>query len=103
MMLASTVQFSRYGRSRRAPPRPRRAEPVRGTENARSLRTQQRARPGRRRRHPSVREDVLAGLSSELTEYPVLHSELPSRDVRPRHGSGRDLRRGRARCSLERR
>ena len=32
MMLASTVQFSRYGRSRRAPPHPRRAEPVRGTE-----------------------------------------------------------------------
>jgi len=39
----------------RAPPRPRRVEPVRGTENARSLRTQQRARPGRHRRHPSVR------------------------------------------------
>jgi len=39
-----------------------------GRKNARSLRTQQRARPGRRRRHPSVREDVLTGLSSELTE-----------------------------------
>src|SRR5207244_11623866 len=48
----------------RAPPRSRRgrAGPDKGWLDARSLRTQQRARPGRRRRHPSVPEDVLAGL-----------------------------------------
>jgi hypothetical protein len=50
MMLASTVQFSRYGRSRpysafRAPP----AGPGRGChlKRGRSLRTQQRARPAK--------------------------------------------------------
>jgi hypothetical protein len=53
----------------RVPPHPRRGEPVlKGWLDARSLRAQQRARPGRRRHHPSVREDVLTGLSSELTE-----------------------------------
>src|SRR5450755_693616 len=49
MMLASTVQFSRYGRSR-TPDALRRGDPVlvevRPT-GGRSLRTQQRARPGR--------------------------------------------------------
>jgi hypothetical protein len=40
----------------RAPPRSRRAAGPKGWLNARSLRTQQRARPGRRRRHPSSPE-----------------------------------------------
>src|SRR5580698_7522991 len=69
MMLASTMQFSRYGRSRSAHLRIRGgAIPVRETVIARSLRTQQRARPVRHRRHPSVPEDVLTGLSDELAE-----------------------------------
>ena len=59
-MLASTVQFSRYGRY----PAPTPAQPCdvlaagpagQKAEHivARSLRTQQRAQPGRRGRHPS--------------------------------------------------
>jgi hypothetical protein len=41
----------------RAPPHPRRGGPVlKGWLSARSLRTQQRARPGRHRRHPSSPE-----------------------------------------------
>jgi hypothetical protein len=69
MMLASTMQFSRYGRSRSAHLRIRGgAIPVRETVIARSLRTQQRARPVRHRRHPSVPKDVLTGLSDELAE-----------------------------------
>src|ERR1700716_3240194 len=53
----------------RAPPHPRWGVPVlKGWPDDRSLRTQQRARPGHHRHHPSVREDVLTGLSSELTE-----------------------------------
>jgi hypothetical protein len=73
MMLASTVQFSRYGRSRPCDARGDEGTgPGRGQSHqqhgGRSLRTQQRARPGRRRRHPSVPEDVLTGLSDDLTE-----------------------------------
>jgi hypothetical protein len=61
MMLASTVQFSRYGRYRRALPRIRKGacRSWKKRKDARSLRTQQRARPGRHRRHRSVPEDVL--------------------------------------------
>jgi hypothetical protein len=56
LMLASTVQFSRYGRYRHTAQRIRAGKvPVRGSDkNARSLRTQQRARPGRHRRHRSI-------------------------------------------------
>ncbi len=81
MMLASTVQFSRYGRSRRASASAAgRTGPEVQRSRARSLRTQQRARPGRRRRHRSLRPSararvppgpqggVLAGLSAVLTE-----------------------------------
>ena len=70
LMLASTVQFSRYGRSRFAPLRIRggASRSLKGWLDARSLRAQQRARPSRHRHHPSVREDVLTGLNSELTE-----------------------------------
>ena len=49
VMLASTVQFSRYGRSRPCPPQRRaghRSCPRRPAGAARALRTQQRARPG---------------------------------------------------------
>ena len=63
MMLASTVQFSRYGRSRSAP-RVRRfgPGPVRGGHLCgRALRTQQRARPA----HPSSLRSSLGALSSE--------------------------------------
>jgi len=46
MMLASTVQFSRYGRSRSCLALRREGPgPCRGTPYGRSLRTQQRARP----------------------------------------------------------
>jgi hypothetical protein len=55
LMLASTVQFSRYGRprdeTRRIRSGPSRSR--RETSRARSLRTQQRARPPPRRRQPS--------------------------------------------------
>jgi hypothetical protein len=69
-MLASTVQFSRYGRSRNAQRRIRgEGVPVlEGTAFARSFRTQQRARPDRHRRHPSVPEDVLTDFADELTK-----------------------------------
>src|SRR5260370_13643372 len=39
---------------------------IRDGKDARSLRTQQRARPGRHRHHPSAPEGVLTGLSDEL-------------------------------------
>ena len=53
----------------RAPPHPRRGGPVlKGWLNARSLRTQQRARPVHHRHHPSVPEDVLTGFTDELTK-----------------------------------
>jgi hypothetical protein len=45
-----------------------RTGPDEGRQYARSLRTQQRARPGRHRHHPSTPEGVLTGLSDELTE-----------------------------------
>jgi hypothetical protein len=49
MMLASTVQFSRYGRCRCHPPNRRAPTPALAEVarlRGRSLRTQQRARPG---------------------------------------------------------
>jgi hypothetical protein len=70
LMLASTVQFSRYGRSRSTHLRIRGGvgRSIREMAKARSLRTQQRARPGRRRHHPSSPEAVLTGLGNDLTE-----------------------------------
>src|SRR5580693_2508931 len=69
LMLASTVQFSRYGRSRRTHHRVTRAgrSGPRDGKNARSLRTQQRARPSRHRRHPSSLqlEAVLTGFTDD--------------------------------------
>src|SRR3984885_8860 len=47
VMLASTVQFSRYGRSRRTCLLGGATGPVRRPTGGRSLRTQQRARPAR--------------------------------------------------------
>src|ERR1700749_5103598 len=52
-----------------APPHPRWGGPVHERWlSARSLRTQQRARPGLRRRHPSSPKAVLTGLRDDLTE-----------------------------------
>ena len=49
---------------------------------------------------PEGRTNWVKRRSSRITSAP---HELPSRDVRPRHGSGRDLVKGHASCSLERR
>ena len=131
LMLASTVQFSRYGRdptrARRVPGcRPfdedqshsaataplalssggRRREVQRFRLRARSLRTQQRAEADHPRSRPVPaargsctgrrgRGGLPTGQCSTLEHHP--------RSVRPGHGSGRDTRRSRARCSLERR
>ncbi len=94
MMLASTVQFSRYGRYR--PVRAsRRGEPVLAEEarqSGRSLRTQQRARPV----HPSgpafraayrgrtSRPELVPGPNSQCST-----NEQPPQDVCLRCGSGR--------------
>jgi len=48
-------------------PRRRRSGPMR-MAIARSLRTQQRARPVHHRHHPSVPKDVLTGFTDELTK-----------------------------------
>ncbi len=54
----------------RAPPHPRRGGPVlKGWLNARSLRTQQRARPGRHRRHPSSRITSAPHMSCHLGTF----------------------------------
>ena len=55
------MQFSRYGRPRdKTPPHPQRGvTALRGCLTARSLRTQQRARPAPRRRHRSAPRSVL--------------------------------------------
>ena len=65
----------------RAPPHPRRGEPVlRGWLNARSLRTQQRARPGRYRRHPSSplgdRTNWVEQRSGRITSAPQMSCHL---------------------------
>jgi len=102
MMLASTVQFSRYGRSR-ASRALRRGDPVLaefGPTCGRSLRTQQRARP---RRLPGQLSVPLSGrpLSqppSGRTHCPGRRpgpnnqcstNERPPRHVRPGNGPGR--------------
>jgi hypothetical protein len=65
-------------------------------QNARSLRTQQRARPApRRRRRPAPRKGR-TGLTLPGTQANNQTStdELPPRDIRPGHGSGRGPRQG---------
>jgi hypothetical protein len=73
LMLASTVQFSRYGRprdeTRRIRSGPSRSR--RETSRARSLRTQQRARPPCRLRHrsaPRKRGTYWTDIAGELAE-----------------------------------
>ena len=105
MMLASTMQFSRYGRSRSAHLRIRGgAIPVQGT-----VRCPFPQDPTACSASPSPPPPFRPGGRTnwvETTSWPnnqCSTSELPSRDVRPRYGSGHDLSRGRASCSLERR
>src|SRR5215469_17829822 len=106
MMLASTVQFSRYGRSRalqRARRRRIRSWPRCGfrcrsrLRRGRSLRTQQRARPVR---PPDPRSllpmaavltgpAVTLGPNNQCSTSELANLKLVSKDTNLRHGSGR--------------
>jgi hypothetical protein len=82
-------------------------DPVRRRTRARSLRAQQRARPGHRQRSivPPTGAGVLHGTRTRCRpNNQCSTSEPPPRDSRPSNGSGRARPNGwRARCSLERR
>jgi len=89
----------------RAPPHPRRGEPVlrdgstpvpSGPNSVLDQAVTAATLPV-----PRDRTNWVEQRSGRITKCST--DELPSRDVRPRHGSGRDLRRDRASCSLERR
>jgi hypothetical protein len=93
VMLASTVQFSRYGRSRRSSPSQGGANRswLKATTNGRSLRTQQRARPGQA---PGASVPPASGCTNWPGRLPRPNNqcstnELPPRNTRPGYGSGR--------------
>jgi hypothetical protein len=110
MMLASTVQFSRYGRSRRSSATAWRGDtgPSRGRPNSgRSLRTQQRARPAH---PPGPAFRAASGRTSRPRPMPGPNSQCSTNEQPPqnplmknerlRYGSGRDTDIRRARQVL---
>ena len=129
MMLASTMQFSKYGRSRhldRRVPRSQMCLPAREAladkvcNRGRSARCRSSPREDQRASLPSGPNSVLdqavpavrvppaSGCTNRAGSLPRPNNqcstnEQPPQNIRLRCGSGRDTRWARARCSLERR